>query len=178
VSDEDPDENNMTRSFLLSILIIAVFVSGCTQINTDTNKNPIPPTLAIAFPNGNSSYWINIDPVSHKQVGDRFTIHAETNLPVNETVRFYIHQIYYKPKSMDYIGGSDFDQNSGSTKVNGTTSGNNSIIFNTDLSTFEPDDYLIEIASMNRSVSGFAVFSILETPQTPSRYTVTYSGKR
>jgi len=161
----------MMRSFLFGIVIIAVFLSGCTQITPEANKNPIPPTLAIAFPNENSSYWVNIDPISPKQVGERFTIRAETNLPENETVRYYVHQIYFKQNNMDHLEESTFDQNYGSIKVNGTNSGNNSLNINIDLSTFQPDDYLIEIASMNRSVSGHTVFTIPEPPYTPSRYT-------
>ena len=158
----------MKRSVFLGIIILAVFLGGCTQTTSDSYQTQT--TLPIIYPNDSPPYWISIDPVSSMHVGDKFSIQAKTNLPANETVLICIHNELY-PKDFrisHYYGGTVMDRWQGEkTRVNGTNSGDNSILFNADVASFMPDDYRIEIASMNRSVSGTTVFSILSTSQKP-----------
>jgi len=151
---------------ILGFIIIAIFLCGCSQ-SSPVNRPPgtcPTPSLTNATEE-NSTYWVKIDPIPDKHVGERLSIRARTNLPVNETIQIYPYQRDYKPATTKYsplFYGSDLGGiwQRIVTRVNATETAENIIIINFDTSTLEPSDYCIEFSSMNRSTTTTIPFTV------------------
>jgi hypothetical protein len=102
---------------------------------------PIPTTTRIPSPQDQpSGYWIIIEPVSDKEVGDIFTVNATTNLSAGEPILF---MVYSPPHSSMKSSPEWF---SGATEESVVVFGHDGInvtFFRVNTSSFFPNMYLI-----------------------------------
>jgi len=160
------------------LVIIAVFMSGCVigdgerdyamshMTPTDARSSPITPA-AIPIPSTptpSSFYWIKIDPISDKQVGEIFTINSTTNLSVGEEILVQVYQTTWHTqlKSSTYI----FSGTTDTIKVIPGKNGTNTISFTVNSSGFHPDIYQVYEVAVNENAEGEARINITsrETP--------------
>jgi trimeric autotransporter adhesin len=103
---------------------------------------------------------INIVPIGDKHVGDKFTIKALTNLAVDDEILVQVYSSSFKPTQKSQSG--EFSGATGTVKVTKGDSGMNTISFDVDASTFKPDEYIVTEEAVIQSVSGSALFNVLE----------------
>jgi PGF-CTERM protein len=106
--------------------------------------------------------FIRINPIGDKHVGDKFTITADTNLAVDDTVLFEVYSSSFKPTQKTQSG--EFSGATGTVKVTKGLTGMNKLSFDVDASTFKPDEYLATANRVGQSpaATGTALFNVLE----------------
>jgi|WetSurMetagenome_2_1015567.scaffolds.fasta_scaffold323424_2 hypothetical protein len=147
-------------SSFLPAIILALFIlnPGCVSSpqlpNTVPNSDqPIRNWTQLAQPSG---YWIKIDPISDKMVGDIFTITATTNLSVGEDVIIGVyHRSRYTKSQSGFFSGAV-----GKVKVIAGNNGVNSTAFDINSSYFRPDIYDAIESGFNENSTGNTRFNI------------------
>jgi hypothetical protein len=114
--------------------------------------------LLLAVPAG--AYFIEIDQIGDRGVGDRFTITASTDLPAGEEVLVTVYATSFTPTQKSQSG--EFSGVSGSTVVTPGGGQLNRISFDVDASTFRPDLYMVSIQAIIQDATGNARFRVLE----------------
>lgn len=99
-----------------------------------------PATIPITPP---SLYWIKIDPISDKQVGENFTINSTTNISVDTYIQIQVYSTHFKPTELGESGNF-----SGCAEPVKTVPGRNGIntisfIVNSSTCRLIPDEYQI-----------------------------------
>jgi PGF-CTERM protein len=103
---------------------------------------------------------IRIDPIGDKHVGDKFTIHAQTNLAVDDEVLFEVYSSSFKPTQKSQSG--EFSGATGTVKVTKGLTGMNALAFDVDAATFKPDEYIVQATAVIQGTTGTALFNVLE----------------
>lgn len=116
--------------------------------------SPGPVTITSSSPRDlPSGYWIKIDPIVDKEVGDVVTISAITNLSVDTVVEIRIISAAWHPKRRDDITEVPVIGCSGPANV---TPGMNGINYTSfiiqDTSYFKPDTYLVIVSDTKENV--------------------------
>ena len=97
--------------------------------------------LKYAVGNSTQIPYIHIVPVNDKNVGDKFSINATTNLNVDEDILVEVYSASFRPAQKPPSG--EFSGATGTMKVLAGANNNNFFTFDIDTSTFKPDIYLI-----------------------------------
>lgn len=117
-----------------------------------TSPGPVT-TLSSSTRDLPSGYWIKIDPIVDKEVGDVVTISAMTNLSVDTVVEVRIITAAWHPKRRDEITEVPVFGRSGLANV---TMGMNGINYTSfiiqDTSYFKPDTYLVIVSDAKENV--------------------------
>jgi len=109
---------------------------------------------------------IVIIPIGNKNVGDKFTITASTNLAVDDEILVQVYSSSFKPTQKSQSG--EFSGATGTVKVTKSDLGMNKITFDVDASTFKPDEYIVTMSAVIQEATGTALFNVLEAaPPTP-----------
>jgi hypothetical protein len=155
---------------ILILIFVTILVSGCligdgerdyamSHITpTVSQSSPITPAITPSTNFPISIYWIKIDPISDKQVGDKYKITAKTNLSVGKEVHFDTYPISFKP-----TGPNEFDIYKsvavGSVKVNPGNDSINTISFEIDSIEFQPSKYIVQMEWVEQNVTATNVTS-------------------
>jgi hypothetical protein len=165
---------------VVNIIIVALMLAaGCMEKpgdgrNVSYISSPVPTTLIIPTPTQISpqvpqeGYWINIDPIGDKVVGESFTITSTTNLSVGTEVlvQVYSGKHFNGPKMQTW----EFYGATGSVKVIQGNGGINMISFVVNSSTLynssplQPDEYIVTEDAIIEPVTGTALFNVLPAP--------------
>ena len=109
---------------------------------------------------------IVIVPIGNKNVGDKFTITASTNLAVDDEILVQVYSSSFKPTQKSQSG--EFSGATGTVKVTKGDLGMNKITFDVDAATFKPDEYIVTESAVIQDATGTALFNVLEAaPPTP-----------
>jgi hypothetical protein len=158
--------------FALTLFIIAVVLSvGCMGQTGDGKSagniiSHVPTTAAIPIPTpidpykvSQEGYWIKIDPISDKQVGDIFIVTSTTNVSVGEEILVQV----YSPKF--FPGGQqEFSGTTGNVEVIQGSNGINTISFFVNTSAFRPNEYVVTEDAIRQNATGFTPFNVLPAP--------------
>jgi len=107
--------------------------------------------------------WIQINSVGQKYVGDTFTISGTTNLAVDDDLLVDVTSSSFKPTEKTQSG--EFSGASGTVLViAGET--NNEWSFDVDASTFKPDEYIVNVESIQAGTTATATFDVLKAVPT------------
>jgi hypothetical protein len=93
--------------------------------------------------------FIRIDPVGDKNVGDNFAITGTTNLPAGTEILFQVYSASFEPTAADPQTGAqsgEFTGATGTVKVIRGTGDTNTWSADIDLSTFQPEEYLVNVS--------------------------------
>jgi hypothetical protein len=154
---------------LLLLIICVLLTAGCAvQIDNKNNvrlvnlysitpQTPAPTAIPIpSTPVPPSIYWIKIDPISDKQIGDNFTISAKTNLSSGKDVDIQVFQRSWHP-GRRY---SEWSGAVGQVKVLPGRDGDNFTSFNISLSEFNADTYLVSEFALDNSATTESQFNV------------------
>jgi len=157
---------------LVLLIILILGAAGCLGASINSGKPtasslPVtaigstpatapPPTTPVPSP----GYWIKIDPISDKQIGEIFTINSTTNLAVGSEILIQIEP----PMQNSAKQSREFSGGMGSVKVIPGTNGTNAISFVVNSSEFHltPDSYFFREDAINENASGWVRFNINE----------------
>lgn len=104
--------------------------------------------------------YIQIDPIGIRQIGEKITITARTDLAVGDAVVFEVYSTSFSPTHKSQSG--EFSGATGTvTVVPGVDSISNRFSFDVDLSSFAPDDYLVNTMAVNKGVTGTSSFKVV-----------------
>jgi hypothetical protein len=141
-----------------------VLTAGCLIGDRDFSiptltTTPVPPTTRIPSPPDQpSGYWIDIDHIGDKQVGDNFTIIARTNLSIGEEILVQIYPSDFNPGG----SGHPFSGETGQIKVKFGSDGNNFTSFNISLSDWYPFTYSVYEVAINENATSYRKFNVTE----------------
>jgi hypothetical protein len=187
----------MTSLRTMFIIVIAsavlVLAAGCMG-QAETGKSdrnatsPVPTTPSISTiteieppQTSQEGYWIKIDPIGDKQVGDIFTITSTTNLSAGEEILVQVYSATHfngpKIQTWEFYGASS------TVKVIQGSNGINTISFVVNSSTLynssplQPDEYIVTEDAIIQPVTGTALFQVLpasvsygKTPLKPKNF--------
>jgi hypothetical protein len=102
---------------------------------------------------------IRIDPICDRHVGDKFTITATTNLAVGDNILFEVFSSSFQPT--DKTQGGEFSGASGTVAVTLGTKGLNTLSFDVDASTFQPDEYIVKASALLGDLISEVKFKII-----------------
>lgn len=144
-------KNYLIISVLIFFLLVS-FVSASTPEKELTIDGDYP--------------WIRIDRIGDHYVGEQFTISGTTNLPVD-------YNLIFEAVSSSYIPGvPNTGEFSGMSEVVTVVKGNtnNEWSIDVDVSTFVPDEYTVNVESVETSSTATTTFDLLEkgTTTTPT----------
>ncbi len=129
--------------------------------------------------------FISVDPVSNKNIGDRFDVTGTTNLPAGTELLFEVYPASFNPQTTDPGTGTQSGVFTGATgvmKVTGGTAGFNTWAFDLNTSTFGPMEYFVNVSQVTGDPAkgdfrtgpayGTAIFNVMapsrpEKPATP-----------
>lgn len=169
----------MTRLRILPlfVLVIAILLlaMGFMMVKTYEGRVGVPtPTVIqtqsppVLFPD---LYWIKIDPIGDKQVGDTFTITSTTNFSTGEDILVEVTEdhipLCQKNSCAEYRHFSD------TVKVMPGINGTNIISFTVNTSGFSPNEYFVYETKLPEGGTSTAVFNLIArttqtTPVQPS----------
>ena len=143
---------------LLLVMVAVLLAAGCMGNGISVVTSPTPTPIQPAKVH-QSLYWIDVDPISDKHVGDIFTINATTNLSAGDTILVQI----YNSRIVRNISGT-----SGTEKVVQGSGGINTISFIVNSSAFRPDEYIVAESADNADgtllAGGVAFFKVFPEP--------------
>lgn len=153
------------RTTLALLLLVAavLLAAGCTGQAEDwtsagTGIFPITEPASV-----HSEYWIKIDPISDKQVGDNLTVTATTNLPADQKIQVTVfsssieRSLYLRhPAPWEWMGG--FSRVGDVVNVKPGNSGVNTTSFVVDIQWFDPDEYIVEESTADYRTYGNTSF--------------------
>jgi hypothetical protein len=174
---QESRRNSPGEAIAFCIVLVMLLVAGCVGNMGDAtnagNGTPAATKLslvpsAISTPTGNQSppthgdfYWIRMNPIGDKQVGDSFTITSATNLSAGEKVLVQVFTSYIPgPK----IEQGEFSGATGMVRVVQGRSGINTISFVVNTTTFKPDEYIVTEEAVNQEATGTALFNLIPDP--------------
>lgn len=160
----------MTRSRIMAVLILLVAVTLVTAVYlVVVNGGSLPPTSPkptdlmtpiSGTPVQLSVYWIKVDPISDKEVGDIFTINARTNIPVGDEVLVQVYSTTFTDHRLNKTGNTEFKGAVGTVRVARGNGDINITSFVVNTSAFTPDEYLVTEGATIQEASGADVFNI------------------
>ena len=157
----------------LTLIIIVVLLAGCLgQVGDGKSSGNVPSTIFITslipIPTQidpprvpQEGFWIKIDPVSDKQVGDIFTVTSTTNVSAGEEILVQVYSSTFFPG-----GQRNFYGATATVKVSKGTGGINTISFVVDSSTLynssllKPDEYIVTKDAVIQPVTGTALLHL------------------
>ena len=164
-----------TMFVILIVTAVLALAAGCMG-QAETGKSdrnvtsPVPTTPSIATTTeieppqiSQEGYWIKIDPIGDKQVGDIFTITSTTNLSAGEEILVQV----YNSRIVRNITGT-----LGTVKVIQGTGGINTISFVVNTSEFKPDEYIVSEDATGQETFGIAFFNVFQKPVSPGNVTL------
>ncbi|MDO8886439.1 MAG: MEMAR_RS02690 family S-layer glycoprotein [Candidatus Oleimmundimicrobium sp.] len=104
--------------------------------------------------------WIRIDSVADKYVGSTFTITGTTNLGVGNDLIVEVTSSAFKPTEKTASG--EFSGQSGTVKIVKGDAGYNTWSFEVSATAFKPDEYIINVESIEADASATSTFNIIE----------------
>ena len=153
----------LNKILIVGLLLIIVTVMPVMAEVNNTHMNDGKTQV----PNG--SYWIKIDPIGDKIMGENISVTAATNLPVGAEVLVWVSTssppLCTKSKCYDTHTDGRIIVNSGDNNINKT-------FFEFDTSIFKPNEYLLSESAIEQNTSEFILFYIQESsipvlPSTP-----------
>ena len=105
-----------------------------------------------------SGYWIKIEPVGDKRVGDNLTIIATTNLSVGEDI---VVEVYHPQIVQSKYTSSCISEAGGQEKVSAGKNGVNTTSFNINLTCFRVNDYVVIESAFNENSTDEIQFNII-----------------
>jgi hypothetical protein len=156
---------------VIVMLVMVLLAAGCmgqagNGKSAGNVTSPVPTTSPIPTPTQVDSpqvpqegYWIKIDLISDKQVGDIFTITSTTNVSVGEEILVQVYSSTFFPG-----GQRKFYGTTGSVKVIPGSNGINVISFVVNASLLKPDEYIVTEDAVEQATTGTALFSVLPVP--------------
>jgi hypothetical protein len=178
--------NSMTSLRIMFVLMLIIMVvllaTGCVGQGGEGKSagnviSPVPTTASIPtqtliepYQVSQEGYWIKIDPVSDKQIGDIFIVTSTTNVSVGEEI---LVQVY----SSNFYTTGKFYGITGTVSVVRGRSGINTISFIVNSSTLKPDEYIVTEDAVIHQATGTALFNVLpptvssgKTPLKPKNF--------
>jgi len=150
---------------LVLVMVAMLLAAGCiaeTSRGTgleNTSARATTPAQTQCTAINNTSYWITIDPIGDKFIGDKFSVIARTNIPVGEEILAEIATTStHCTKAKCYF----VDENS-IVKVVEDIDCFNKTIVNVNASTYKQNEYLVRERSATRNTSTYLLFNILST---------------
>lgn len=115
--------------------------------------------------------WIRINAIGDHYVGDQFTIAGTTNLAIDDDIMVEVRSSSFKPTDKSQSG--EFSGQSETVKVvEGATA--NEWSMDVDASSFQPDEYIVNVKSIETSAATTTTFNILKgTPTVTATATST-----
>ena len=118
---------------------------------------------------------IFIDAIGDKAAGSTFTITGTTNLAVGDTLNIEVTSAAFQPTSKSEASG--FGSVAGVTEVQ-QGDGVNTWSFEVDGSSFKPDQYIVNVESIETDTTTTATFNVVEAvPTTQATPTTTATGE-
>jgi hypothetical protein len=162
----------ISRVKCLHLLLVVgmVLAAGCITQLTDGKNNSIVRTsepgealtqeqLHSHSSYSRSIYWISIDSIPNKHVGDVFPVKSTTNLSAGGDVHYEI--LSARAMSVPKMEVSGFYKARGVVKIIPGNNGINTFSFTVNSSTFNPDEYLIiEFTEAQQDLTGIARFNL------------------
>lgn len=157
---EDVSDRLILERFciFIGIIVLAVFLCGCTQPSSDINQTAIPISSLAISTNTNSTYWIKIDPIKEIHLGEVFTITGTTNLPKNDNISFEIY------RTSIHCGKNWCTPNYGITGTLSIDEGNNGInriSFDVNSSAFISDEFTVRVSAEDQTTYSTELMDIL-----------------
>jgi hypothetical protein len=170
------------RSMFVILIITAglVLAAGCMGQNWDGKTlgnvpspvfiTPIPTLMQIesSVVPQESYYWIKIDPIGDKVVGETFTITSTTNVSTGEEILVQVYPANHfngpKMQTWEFYGAS------GTVKVIQGSNGINTILFVVNSSTLyktsplEPGEYIVSEDAIRQDASTGILFNVNPRP--------------
>ncbi len=165
---------------ILIVTVGLVLVTGCVG-QAENGKSagnvtsPVPTTSLIPTPAQietyqvpQEGYWIKIDPISDKYVGEIFTITSITNLSAGEEILVQVYSSNFHPGIK--MQTREFSGATGTVRVIQGMNGINTISFAVDSSTLynssplKPGEYIVTEDAVIQPVTGNALFNVLPAP--------------
>jgi hypothetical protein len=155
----------------LTLIIVVVLLAGCLgQVGDGKSSGNVPSTIFITslipIPTQidpprvpQEGFWIKIDPVSDKQVGDIFTVTSTTNVSVGEEILVQVYSSKFFPG-----GQQEFSGTTGNVEVIPGSNGINTISFIVNTSAFRPNEYVVTEDAIGQDATGFTQFNVLPAP--------------
>jgi hypothetical protein len=166
--------------FALTLFIITVVLSvGCMGQTGDgksagniishvqTTASIPTPTLIDPYQVSQEGYWIKIDPISDKQVGDIFTVTSTTNVSAGEEILVQVYSSTFFPG-----GQREFYGTFGAVEVNHGINGINTISFVVNTSELKPDEYIVTNDAIRQDASSGVLFNVLPAPASSGKTTL------
>lgn len=104
--------------------------------------------------------WIRIDSVADKYVGSTFTITGTTNLGVDNDLIVEVTSSAFKPTEKTASG--EFSGQSGTVKIVKGDAGYNTWSFEVSATAFKPDEYIVNVESIEADASATSTFNVIE----------------
>jgi len=157
--------SSRTISTLGLFVVCMLLTAGCTV----SNLSPAPNTSKIQpAPVQPSIYWIKIDPVGNKQVGEIFTVNSTTNLSVDNEILVQIYPTVFHHMMKNSVGSFSGDR--GTVNVIQGKNGTNiiSFIVNSSEANLIPQEYQVtedaiyydSTGNVQSNVTGQARFNV------------------
>lgn len=108
--------------------------------------------------------YVNIDAISDKYVGEKFTITGTTNVAADDTLLITINSASFQPTDKTQAG--EFSGVAGSTKVVKGTGADNTWSFEVDATGFKPDQYIVKAEVVETDTIATTTFFVAEVPPT------------
>jgi trimeric autotransporter adhesin len=102
---------------------------------------------------------IAVDPISNKNIGDKFTLTGKTNLAVEDEILVEIYSSSFKPTQKTQSG--EFSGATGNVKVNKSETGLNKFSLDVDTSTFKADEYIVVAQGVTQEATGTTLFTVV-----------------
>ena len=166
--------------FALTLFIIAVVLSvGCMGQTGDGKSagniiSHVPSTASIPIPTpidpykvSQEGYWIKVDPISDKLVGDIFTVTSTTNVSAGEEILVQVYSSTFFPG-----GQREFYGTFGTVEVNQGINGINTISFVVNTSELKPDEYIVTNDAIRQDASSGVLFNVLPDPASSGKTTL------
>jgi hypothetical protein len=166
---------------LIFVLLAVLLVAGCAG-QADDGKSaggvalPVSITSSISTPTQieiyqvlPDCYWIKIDPISDKYVGESFTISSTTNLSTGTEVLVQVYSSNFHPGIQ--MQTREFSGATGTVRVVNGMNGINTISFVVDSSTLynssllKPGEYIVTEDAVIQPVTGTIFFNVLPAPK-------------
>jgi hypothetical protein len=159
---------------ILIVTLGLVLAAGCMGMAGDEkNIGNVPSTVLITSsipapaqiqtyqvpPDG---YWIQIDPIGDKYVGESFTITSTTNLSAGEEILVQVYSSTFFPGPK--MQTREFSGATGAVTVIQGRSGINKISFVVNTSEFKPDEYVVSEDAIRQDANSVVVFNVLPSP--------------
>ncbi len=142
-------------------------------INALDSPNIDDTYVKLTFVVEEANIWI--DAIGDKAAGSTFTITGTTNLAVGDTLNIEVTSAAFQPTTKSEASG--FGSVAGTTEVK-QGDGANTWSFEVDGASFKPDQYIVNVESIETSTTATATFNVVEAvPTTQATPTSTATGE-